>query len=221
MNISRQSLFVICSLLVSVPIVLIFFIQMISNGERNTANSTIQNITYEDPSLGIRMEYPASWKPIEKTPDSTHLNITEFIPIVQSEHQPLTPYFSILIENVNNTGIPLKSKQDFIVDQGIIDGRLESLATREITKLNETFPDFNIVELIRTFSLSDIPAYKMVYTFADPGSPTYPVYESVRVCAIEEGKVYTISFTADESVFLDHLPTIQNMIGSFTIINNL
>jgi hypothetical protein len=128
-------------------------------------------------------------------------------------------YFEL--ENGNKSGTPLKAKQDFIVDQGIIDGKLQSLATREIIKLNETFPDFNIVELNRTSFLSDIPAYKMVYTFADPGSPTYPVYESVRVWAIEEDKVYTISFTADESVFLDHFPTIQNMIGSFTINDNL
>jgi hypothetical protein len=58
----------------------------------------------------------------------------------------------------------------------------------------------------------------LIFTFADPGSPLHPVYESMIVWAIKEGRVYNISCTAEKSAFLNYLPTIQDMIDSFAIV---
>jgi hypothetical protein len=130
---------------------------LISGNQSNNAGSTIQYTTLEDPSLGIRLKYPTSWEPIEKTSDGTHVNITEFVPVVQSVHQLPTPFFNILIEDVNNIEIPTKLKQGHLVNLSVNDSALEALTGREIIRLGDTFPDFNIVELNRTFFLSDTP----------------------------------------------------------------
>ena len=127
-------------------------------------------------------------------------------------------FFNILIEDVNNIEIPTKLKQGHLVNLSVNDSALEALTGREIIRLGNTFPDFNIVELNRTFFLSNTPAYKLIYTFTDPGSPPHPVYESMIVWAIKEGRVYNISYTAEKSAFLNYLPTIQDMIDSFAIV---
>ena len=139
------------------------------------------------------------------------MNITEFVPVVESEHQPPTPFFNILIVNVTDTDIPTKAKLELLEDlndNGISYDALETLIESEIIRLADIYPEFNIVKSNETFLLSDIPAHKIVYTFADPGSPLYPVYEGMRVWAVKEGKVYTISYLADKSAFLNHLQTI-------------
>jgi hypothetical protein len=61
----------------------------------NIIASSKQNTTYEDHRLGLKIDYHNTWKPIDKTFDTTHENITEFAPIIQSEHQPPTPFFNI------------------------------------------------------------------------------------------------------------------------------
>jgi hypothetical protein len=58
----------------------------------------------------------------------------------------------------------------------------------------------------------------MVYTFADPGTSSYQIYESMRVWAIKDDKIYTISFTANETAFPNYLPTVQSMIDSIELI---
>jgi hypothetical protein len=52
------------------------------------------------------------------------------------------------------------------------DSTLEVLTERNL-ELAKSLPDFNIIELNRTSILSDGPAYKIVYTFADPSSPSF------------------------------------------------
>lgn len=194
---------------------------MISDSESNNPNSKIQNITYKDPNLGIKLEYPISWKPIERILDSSHVNIIEFVPVVEVEHHPPTPFFNILIENVKDTEMPTRAKLELLEDlgdNGISYDALETLIEREIIRLADIYPEFNIVKSNETFLLSDIPAHKIVYTFADPGSPLHPIYEGMRIWALKEGKVYTISYLADESAFLNHLQTTHSMIDSFEIV---
>jgi hypothetical protein len=142
----------------------------------------------------------------------------EFIPVVESEHQSHTPFFNIVIENVNDTVVSNDTERKFTNGQDIIDNALVPLIKRDITKHDEIFPEFDIIELGRTLFPSDIPAYRIVYTFTDPGILSYPIYESMRIWAIKEDKVYTISVAANESAFPSYLPTIQNMIDSIEII---
>lgn len=123
-----------------------------------------------------------------------------------------------MIENVNDTEVSNDAEQVLMNGQDVNDRVLVPLIKRDITKLNETFPEFDIIELGRTFFPSDIPAYRMRYTFADPGPTFYSIYESMRVWAMKEDKLYTISYTANKTAFPNYLPTIQSMIDSIEII---
>lgn len=183
--------------------------------------STIKNSTYENSSLGIRIEHPANWKPFEKISAATNANVVEFVPFVESEHDPLTPFFSISVENLKEVKVLQKAQDESPSRMGSNnDNTLEVLTERNL-ELAKSLPDFSIIELNRTSILSDSPAYKIVYTFADPGSPLHPVFESLNIWTLKEDKAYTISYTAPESEFSSHLYSIQNMIDSFEIGNNI
>ncbi|MGH9976341.1 MAG: hypothetical protein ACRD8Z_10970, partial [Nitrososphaeraceae archaeon] len=138
-----------------------------------------------------------------------------------SEHDPLTPFFSISIENLKEVKVPQRVQDESPSRMGSNnDSMLEVLTTRNL-ELAKSLPDFNIVELNRTSILSGSPAYKIEYTFADPGSPLHPVFESLSIWTVKEDKVYTISYTAPESVFSNYLYSVQSMIDSFVIGNNI
>jgi hypothetical protein len=183
------------------------------------SNSTIKNLSYENSTLGIQIEYPANWKPFEKTSTATDATVVEFIPFVESEHDPLTPFFSISIEDLEEVKMLQKEGDESISVIGSNFIALNALTERNL-ELAKSLPDFNIVGLNSTSILSDIPAYKIVYTFADPGSPLVQLFESMNIWAVQGDKVYTISYSAPESEFSNHLQTIQNMIDSFTIKKN-
>jgi len=182
---------------------------------------TIKNSTYENTSLGISIEHPVNWKPFEKTSTATNANIVEFIPFVESEHDPLTPFFSISIEELedvkvsqNVAGDEAASAIDFNNNNAL------GILTKRNLELAKSLPDFNIVELNSTSFLSRIPAYKIVYTFADPGSPLLPLFESMNIWTVKDDKAYTISYSAPDSEFSKYFQIIQNMIDSFIIGNN-
>lgn len=199
-----------------VSLILIYFIYLVPGIEDVNASSTMQNSTYENPNLEIKIEHPMDWKPIEKMSTITNANIIEFVPIVLSEHDPLTPFFSISVEAFNDT-----KHSTTIESSGITSNESALVALTERNMgLAESLPEFDIVELNETSFLSSTPAYKIVYTFADPGSPLHPKFETMNIWTIKKDKVYTISYTADKTVFLNHLPTIQDMIDSFVITDN-
>lgn len=183
------------------------------------SNSTIKNLSYENSTLGIQIEYPANWKPFEKTSTATDATVVEFIPFVESEHDPLTPFFSISIEDLEEVMVSKKGGNESTSVIGFNSSALKALTERNL-ELAKSLPDFNIVGLNSTSILSDIPAYKIVYTFADPGSPLVQLFESMNIWAVQGDKAYTISYSAPESEFSNHLQTIQNMIDSFTIKKN-
>lgn len=69
---------------------------------------------------------------------------------------------------------------------------LNALTERNLA-LAKSLPGFDIVELNSTAILSGIPAYKIVYTFADPGSPLVQLFESMNIWTVQGDKAYTIS----------------------------
>lgn len=91
-----------------------------------------------------------------------------------------------------------------------------------ITSLNYCyeFTSYSFTTWNRRAILSGIPAYKIVYTFADLGAPLVQLFESMNIWVVQGDKIYTISYSAPESEFSNHLQTIQNMIDSFVIKDN-
>ena len=181
------------------------------------STSTINNSTYVNSSLGILIKHPVNWKPFEKISTATNANIVEFIPFVESEHDPLTPFFSISIEDLEKVKVSQNVGDGSALGTRINNNSVLEELTKRNLELAKSLPDFNIIELNRTSILSGIPAYKTVYTFADPGSPLLPLFESMNIWTVKDDKAYTISYSAPEPEFSNHLEIIQNMIDSFII----
>lgn len=184
------------------------------------STSTIKNSTYENSTLGIQIEYPGNWKPFEKTSSATNATVIEFIPFVESEHDPLRPFFSISIEDLEEVKTLENVENESELGIGSNNNSTLNVLTKRNLDLAKSLPDFDLVKLNSTSILSGIPAYEIVYTFADPGSPLLPLFKSMNIWAIQDDKVYTISYSAPESEFSNHLPTIQYMIDSFMIRKN-
>jgi len=182
--------------------------------------STIKNSTYENSSLGISIEHPGNWKPFEKTSTATNANVVEFVPFVESEHDPLTPFFSISVEKLEEVKVSQKVGDEAASTIDSNNNNALGILTKRNLELAESLPDFNIVELNGTSFLSGIPAYRIVYTFADPGSPLLPLFESMNIWTVKDDKAYTISYSAPNSEFSNYFQIIQNMIDSFIIGNN-
>jgi hypothetical protein len=186
-------------------------------GESQTDQVGINSTTYENSTLGIRIEHPTNWKPFEKTSVATSADVIEFIPFVESEHDPLTPFFSISIEDLEKVKVSQKVGNEPALGTRINNNSALEVLTERNLELAKSLPDFNITEFNRTSILSGIPTYKIVYTFADPGSHLLPLFKSMNLWTVKDGKAYTISYSASESEFSNHLETIQNMIDSFMI----
>jgi hypothetical protein len=206
-------------LLLSLSVIMSYPISIIPDveGESQTDQVGINSTTYENSTLGIRIEHPTNWKPFEKTSVATSADVIEFIPFVESEHDPLTPFFSISIEDLEKVKVSQKVGNESVLGTRINNNSALEILTNRNLELAKSLPDFNITEFNRTSILSGIPAYKIVYTFADPGSPLLPLFKSMNLWTVKDGKAYTISYSASESEFSNHLETIQNMIDSFTI----
>ena len=206
-------------LLLSLSVIMSYPISIIPDveGESQTDQVGINSTTYENSTLGIRIEHPTNWKPFEKTSVATSADVIEFIPFVESEHDPLAPFFSISIEDLEKVKVSQKVGNESVLGTRINNNSALEILTNRNLELAKSLPDFNITEFNRTSILSGIPAYKIVYTFADPGSPLLPLFKSMNLWTVKDGKVYTISYSASESEFSNHLETIQNMIDSFMI----
>jgi hypothetical protein len=172
-----------------------------AGSEPQISNSTIKNSTYENSSLGISIEHPANWKPFEKTSAATNSNVVEFVPFVESEHDPLTPFFSISIEDL--VTVSQKVRDEGVSGIDFNSNNTLGILTKRNLELAKSLPDFNIVELNSASFLSGIPAYKIVYTFADPGSPLNPLFGSMNIWTVKDDKAYTISYSAPYSEFIE------------------
>ncbi|MGH9975665.1 MAG: hypothetical protein ACRD8Z_07495, partial [Nitrososphaeraceae archaeon] len=173
------------SLFLSLPVIVLYSISILPDAGAEpqifevslNSTSTIKNSTYENSTLGIQIEYPANWKPFEKMSAGTNANVVEFIPFVESEHDPLAPFFSISIEDLEEVKGSQKVGNESAPGIGSNSSALNMLTERNL-ELAKSLPDFDLVRLNNTSILSGIPAYEIVYTFADPGSPLHPLFES-------------------------------------------
>jgi len=153
-------------------------------------------VTYKNPTLGIQIIHPLSWKPIEnKTSSGGH--IVDFIPAVESEHQQLMPFMSLSLEKIN----------DKI-------GNLNSLTNQNL-QVAKSMPGFHLINS-SDILLSEIPAHKITYTFNSP-VPIPSGFQTMNLWTIKGNTAYTISYSESKSEFLKHLPAIEKMVRSFAI----
>jgi eukaryotic-like serine/threonine-protein kinase len=167
------------------------------------ANITMTKFSvYDNPSLGIKILYPSDWKPFQTS--TVNRTIIEFRQKVMSEHDPLTSFMSVSVENLSDT-----SKT------------LDIMTKQNIDLANKTLPNFKLIESNITTLANNNPAYRIVSTFTNSGPAADPLrspqFQTMTIWTVKGDMMYTISYSQITSEFLRHLPIIQKMIDSFEI----
>jgi eukaryotic-like serine/threonine-protein kinase len=156
-------------------------------------------LTYENSTYGIRMQYPSDWHKEDNVSAGSDNN-SMLVDVVK---------FSSPSKNASDT---FSESLDLKVDN-ISDIQPITLAKYANNSIEDLRKDFKIIQLDTNASLSDNPAYKLVYTGVEQGVNL----QAMLVLTIKGDKAYIISYNAEPTKFSHYLPTLQKMINSFQI----
>ena len=152
-------------------------------------------ISYDNSTYGIRMQYPSNWQKEENvTSDNKSMlvDVVKFISPTKNASDPSSESLDIKIDNIS-------------------DMQPITLAKYANNSIEDLGKDFDIIKLDRNASLSNNPAYKLVYTGVEEG------VNLQEILTIKGDKAYIISYNAEPTKFSYYLPTLQKMINSFQI----
>jgi len=149
-------------------------------------------LQYENPTHGIKIEYPSSWTKSELSEPTTTIMFTAPIDDLQDVYQET---FAIVILDS-----PVKADPSQYADS-VMEG------------YRQQFSNFNLVESSEII-LSGNPAVKKIYTATNAGFDL----KGLNIFLAIETKNYMIQFTSDsEKRFSEYLPVVQEMIDSIVI----
>jgi hypothetical protein len=175
---------------------------------KNTLSNTSSNyLTYDNPVLGIRMQYPANWSVQEYA-----YNNSAAYNVVAGFYSPsktgsqlgnisgvagnFIPYLDILVFASNGTSL-----------NDIVQERINNFLN------NSDFAIDNNESKPVTIK-GKHPAYMLVYTVTVGGDE---FFRKRQAWTIFDDKVYVITFTSQQSLFSTYMPIIEKMINSFEI----
>ncbi|MFY9869757.1 MAG: PsbP-related protein [Candidatus Nitrosopolaris sp.] len=155
--------------------------------------------TYENSTYGIRMQYPSNWQKEENVSSGSDnksmlVDVVKFISPTKNASDSSSESLDIKIDNISDI-------------QPIT---LAKYANNSIEDLRK---DFDIIKLDRNASLSNNPAYKLVYTGVEEGVNL----QAMLILTIKGDKAYIISYNAEPTKFSYYLPTLEKMLNSFQI----
>ena len=152
-------------------------------------------LTYENPTHGIKINYPGGW---EKVEEQSELNIVAFYSPPEDEEDTFSERLSVDVDE-----LLFKMKPEDYIDDVIVN-------------FKEIFTDFMIVESVG-ITLAGNPAHKLIFTTKGISDLDVKV---MFVVTIFEKKAYLILFYAEQQKYDDYLPVAQNMIDSFEMLSN-
>jgi len=175
----------------------------------NNASKSINldSLTYEHPILDITIHYTPDWqvRQYEYSPEANNTLAGFYSPSktaselgnISGVSGHFVPYADLYVFDSNN----------FTLDE-IVDQRLKRLQ-------NDTH--FTNIES-KPFSLDDKqqPAQLLTYKTIAGGDE---LFKKMQVYTIYNNTVYLISFTSQDALFTNYLPTVQKMMKSFEIGN--
>jgi len=168
-----------------------------STEQRNDNDNKM--LTYENSTYGIRMQYPSEWHKEENVSGGSD-NKSMLVDVVRFSSPS------------KNTSDKFSESLDLRVDN-ISDIQPITLAKYANNSIEDLRKDFKIIQLDTNASLSDNPAYKLVYSGVEQGVNL----QAMIILTIKGDKAYTISYNSEPTKFTHYLPTLQKMINSFQI----
>lgn len=178
-------------------------------------SQTITNspfFTYENPELGIKIDYPVSWQRAE---GSNPVGSAFFVRF----SSPYESNFDTLQETLEIHVVFLPFQDVYTLEYFIFEPPDESdprycggfLACAQLEKTN-----FNVIELSPT-QVANNPAYKVVYTETVMIDGVPHEYMDMYVVVLKGDRVYSIEYYAEPTTYFNYLPTIESMLNSFQI----
>ena len=156
-------------------------------------------VTYENPTYGIRIGYPADWQKTE------HLNgnrfWVDFISPFKNNPNTFPAIVSVSVEGLNHN----------------ITATTNEYVSAILKNTKQSLSDFQIIESNRDANLTGSPAYKIVYSFLSQDPAVQAHFQSMNLWSVRDKKVYSIAYTEAKSLYATYLPTVQKMTDSFEI----
>lgn len=192
-----------------------------------TTPNSVHFKTYENSTYGIQMQYPSNWQKTQ-TEETSKDNNDNDKPIVEFKlpssiganlvHKNDQVTFIILIHKLppQNMISKIISSFDSRRSQEI---SFEAFVLSHLTNLLTKLPDFHLIksESGRTTLRDNTPAHKLVYTHSGGGKKSNNVIKDMEILAVKDDEGYIIRYLAQEPIFFDYLPYIQEIVKTFSI----
>jgi eukaryotic-like serine/threonine-protein kinase len=173
----------------------------------NTNITTSNFLTYNNPILGIQIQYPSDWSVIENSynPEAENNTIVGFFAQSKTSSElgnisgvsgSFVPYLDIYVFDSKNMSF-----------DKIIDATVNKFRNNENFVINESKP----------FAVKgNHPAHMLVYDAIVGGDE---FFRKMQVYVMSGDKIYLISFTSQHALFSNYIPIVQKMVSSFEIQN--
>lgn len=170
----------------------------------HTNNTDTNLLTWENPTYGIKFEYPSTWEKQEEEAGTMTTTLVNFLSPPRSSTDEFPEILNIGVEDLPT--------QSFT---------LEQYSELGINKLRTSLQDVNITESTDT-TLAGSLAHKITYTFtfidADNPSIQLPL-KNMQVWTVNNGKAYVITYGGVVNQFSESLVDAQKIIDSFEILS--
>jgi len=191
-----------------------------------TPANILHFLKYENSTYGIKAQYPSNWQKIEtkesheKGNHNNDKGLIEFrLSSSLSAGNPSTDRSTLKIS------IHKLPSQNFMINLlAFFDKRapqkisLEGFVLSHVTTLLTSIPNFHLIksESGDTVLADNTPAHRLVYEYREEGQKSI-LTKGMEILMVKDDMGYIIRYTADESKYWDHLPTVQQMINSVEI----
>jgi serine/threonine-protein kinase len=169
------------------------FIGMTSTATTTTGGYSF--LTYSDPILGIKMEYPSGW-----TQELEGGGLVTFIANLENGDSNTYP-----------AAVGIKV-QNLVSSKNI---SLNEITKIQIKDLKQSHSDFKLIESTESMLAGNNMAHKIVFTATDDSEHQR---KAMQIWTLKGDKAYLITYKAEPETYSKYLPTIQKMIDSFQII---
>lgn len=171
----------------------------------NTNTTTSNFLTYNNPILGIQIQYPSDWSVIENSynPEAENNTIVGFFAQSKTSSELgnisgvsgiFVPYLDIYVFDSKN-----------MTFDKIVDATVNKFRNNENFVINESKP----------FAVkNNHPAHILVYDAIVGGDE---FFRKMQVYVMSGDKIYLISFTSQQALFSNYLPIVQKVVSSFEI----
>jgi len=171
-----------------------------NNLTQGLSQNSSQFVSYQDTILGIKFQYPLSWK--KAVYYSANTSRIDFFAPLASQAEIFPPSLVISISNTTQNST------------------LAEITKAILAKAKQSMLEFNLLESNVT-ELAGVPAQKLVYTFRslDPSVDVH--FQTMNIWMIKGNRIYIVSYTESTSQYADYLPTIEKIIGSFATLSKI